>query len=130
MSQFRKQHHGRSNTKSSGNGKKRLKFRDKLRSESGNYFVATRLADANSLTHIRRKGGASGIRLKAAAFANVLTSSGYKKVKITRIVEAKSNRNFARQNIITKGAVVATELGNAIVLNRPGREGTINAKLI
>ena len=130
MSQFRMQRHGTSNTKSSGNGKKRIKFRDKLRSESGNYFVATRLADANSTTSIRRKGGAMGARLKAAAFANVLTKSGYKKVKITKVVESKNNRNFARQNIITKGSVVATELGNAVVLNRPGREGTINARLV
>jgi small subunit ribosomal protein S8e len=99
-------------------------------SEGGNYFVATKLAESNRSVQIRRKGGASGARLKAAAFANVLTKSGYKKAKITRVIESKNNRNFARQNIITKGSVVATELGNAIVLNRPGREGTINAKLI
>jgi small subunit ribosomal protein S8e len=130
MSQFKKQHHGKSNTKSSGNGKKRLKFRDKRRSESGDYFVATKLAEANTSTKIRRKGGAYGIKLKAAAFANVLTTSGFKKAKITRVVESKNNRNFARQNIITKGSIIATELGNAVVLNRPGREGMINAKLV
>lgn len=130
MSQFRKQHHGRSNTKSSGNGKKKLKSRDKQRSESGDYFVATKIAEANRSTQIIRKGGAIGIRLKAVAFANVLTKSGFKKTKITRVVESKNNRNFARQNIITKGSVIATELGNAIVLNRPGREGMINARLV
>ena len=130
MSQLRKQHHGISNTKGSGNGKKRIKFRDKLESERGNYFVSTRIAETQESAPVRRKGGATGIRLKSATFANVLTKNGYKKAKITRVVESKSNRNFARQNIITKGAIVATELGNAIVLNRPGREGAVNAKLI
>jgi small subunit ribosomal protein S8e len=68
--------------------------------------------------------------LKKVLFANVLTKSGYKKAKITGVVESKDNRNFARQNIITKGATIITELGNAVVLNRPGREGSVNAKLI
>jgi small subunit ribosomal protein S8e len=31
---------------------------------------------------------------------------------------------------MTKGAIIETEIGKAVVLNRPGREGTINAKLI
>jgi len=130
MSQFRKQRHGRSNTKSSGNGKKRIKARDKLKSEKGEYFSATRLAEANDSVSTRQKGGNRGIRLKAAAFANVLTKSGYKKAKITRVVESKNNRNFARQNIITKGTVISTELGNAKVINRPGRDGCVNARLV
>ncbi|MFI5412752.1 MAG: hypothetical protein ACHQX1_02580, partial [Candidatus Micrarchaeales archaeon] len=68
--------------------------------------------------------------LRAAAFANLLTKQGYKRVRIKGVTESKDNRNFARQNIITKGTIITTELGKAIVTNRPGREGSVNAKLI
>jgi small subunit ribosomal protein S8e len=33
-------------------------------------------------------------------------------------------------NIITMGAVIETEIGNARVVSRPGQHGTINAVLI
>ena len=123
--------HKRSNTKMSGNGRKNIKFRDKRRSEVGNYFSATKFSDSNINLSVRRRGGKAGVRLKKIAIANVLTKDGYKKAKITGVVESKDNRNFARQNIITKGCKISTtELGNAVVINRPGREGSINAKLV
>ncbi len=130
MSQFGKQYHGKSNTKSSGNGKRKLKLRGKRMSETGSYFSATKLSSKNATAPTRRKGGSRGVRLKSAGFANVLTKQGYKKAKITGVAEAPDNRNFARQGVITKGCILVTELGNAVVLNRPGREGAINAKLL
>ena len=126
--------HKRSNTKMSGNGRKNIKFRDKRRSEVGNYFSATKLADAkkeaNVTKNVRRSGGVHTTTLKAAAFANILTKQGYKKTRIVNVMESRDNRNFARQNIITKGTIINTELGRAIVTNRPGREGSVNAKLV
>ena len=68
--------------------------------------------------------------LKKAGFANLLTKDGYKKAQIKGVLESPDNRNFARQNIITKGTVISTEFGNAVVLNSPGRDGAVNAKLI
>ena len=130
MSQFGKQFNSKSNTKSSGNGKKKIKARDKRRSEVGNYFSATKIGDANLLAKMRRLSGRRTSRLKQAAFANVITKDGSKKATIKSIVQSKDNRNFARQGIITKGAIISTELGNAVVTNRPGREGCINAKLL
>jgi small subunit ribosomal protein S8e len=70
------------------------------------------------------------MKLQYAAYANILTKDGYKKVKINGIAESKDNRNFARLNIITKGAVIETELGRAVVTNRAGREGSVNARLV
>jgi small subunit ribosomal protein S8e len=134
MSQFGIQVHGRSKTKKFGNGKKRLHFRGKRRAEIGSYFSATKLASAKSETNstkvVRMRGGTSSTVLKAAAYANVLTKQGYKKSRIKGVTESRDNRNFARQNIITKGTVITTELGRAVVTNRPGREGSVNARLI
>jgi len=134
MSQFGVQIHARSNTKKFGNGKKRIRFRDKRRAEVGNYFSATKLADAkkeaNVTKSVRRRGGRSTTVLKAAAFVNLLTKNGYKRVRILNVTESRDNRNFARQNIITKGTVLNTELGKAVVTNRAGREGNVNARLV
>jgi small subunit ribosomal protein S8e len=134
MSQFGIQIHGKSDTKKFGNGKKKIKFRDKKRFEVGNYFSSTKLADAkkeaNSTKMVRRRGGKYTSVLKSAAFVNLITKQGYKKVRIVNVMESKDNRNFARQNIITKGTIINTEAGKAIVTNRPGREGSVNAKLV
>ncbi len=130
MSQFGKQFSRKSDTKNAGNGKKRLKFRDKRRGEVGNYFSATKIGEKNATVPVRRRGGVMGSRLKQAAFANVLTKSGIKKAKISGVVESSDNRNFARQNIITHGCIITTELGQAVVTNRPGREGAVNARLL
>jgi small subunit ribosomal protein S8e len=130
MSQFGVQLHTRSKTKGVGNGKRKIQARGKRRREVGNYFSATRVADKAATVKVRRRGGNMGIRLKGVAVANLLTKDGYKSVKITGIVESKDNRNFARQNIITKGTVISTELGNARVINRPGRDGGVNARLL
>ncbi len=130
MSQFGMQLHSGSNTKATGNGKHRLKIRDKRKSEIGGYFSATRMSDENAFRVHRSRGGTITMVLKSAGFANVLTKQGYKKTKIKGVLESKDNRNFARQNLITKGTVINTELGKARVLNRPGREGGVNAVLL
>lgn len=130
MSQFGKQFSAKSKTKNAGNGKRKIKFRDKRRSEAGNYFSATRIGQENDVRSMRRRGGAVAPRSNRMAFANVLTKDGYKKAKIKSVMESKSNRNFARQGILTKGAIIDTELGKAVVINRPGREGTVNARIV
>ncbi len=130
MSQFSMQLHSKSPTKGSGNGKRRIKARDKKKSEIGNYFSSTKMAENNQTRMMRRRGGARTPVLKNAGYVNLLTKDGYKKVKIKGVLESRDNRNFARQNIITKGTVINTEIGKAEVINRPGREGSINARLI
>ena len=53
-----------------------------------------------------------------------------KKVKIETVKDNKANLHYMRRNIITKGAVIKTELGDAKVTNRPGQDGLINAVLL
>ena len=51
-------------------------------------------------------------------------------VSIEDVVENAANRDFARRKIITKGAVIRTTKGNALVTSRPGQNGTVDATLI
>lgn len=77
----------------------------------------------------RRKFGNKKVRALSAEFANVVDSKNKtaKKVKILGIVENKANLHYVRRNIVTKGAVVKTEIGNARVASRPSQDGVVNA---
>jgi small subunit ribosomal protein S8e len=50
--------------------------------------------------------------------------------QIKTITDNSANKNFVRRNIMTKGAIIDTNLGKARITNRPGQEGTLNAVLI
>ncbi|NOR77955.1 MAG: hypothetical protein GQ523_05955 [Methanophagales archaeon] len=41
-----------------------------------------------------------------------------------------TNPFFARRNITTKGAVIETEIGDAVVTSRPDQDGIVNARLM
>ncbi|MHA1244246.1 MAG: 30S ribosomal protein S8e [Candidatus Heimdallarchaeota archaeon] len=49
------------------------------------------------------------------------------KVKITDVETNAANKEFTRRKIMTKGALIRTEKGYAIITNRPGQEGFISA---
>jgi small subunit ribosomal protein S8e len=49
---------------------------------------------------------------------------------ITSVIDSPADKNFIRRNIITKGAVIATNKGNAKVTSRPGQNGVVNAVLV
>lgn len=48
-------------------------------------------------------------------------------VEIEDVVENPANVNYARRNIITKGAIIETSEGQARVTSRPGQVGQVNA---
>ena len=55
---------------------------------------------------------------------------GKKKVEIKNVLETPSNRFLARQNVLTKGTILETELGKVKITNRPSQEGMINGILV
>jgi len=72
------------------------------------------------------------MRLLRCKLANVADpkSGTTKLAKIITVKNNPANSFFARRNITTKGAVIETEIGDAIVTSRPGQDGIVNAKLI
>lgn len=53
-----------------------------------------------------------------------------KKATIKNVLETPSNRFLARQNVITKGTIIETDIGKVKVTNRPSQEGVINGILV
>ena len=120
------QYHGNSRRKTSGSGGKvRNSYGTRLH-EMGGYFTATKVSEKTSSTTRRRRGGGVKIKLKKASYVSVLTEEGMKKVKIMKVIETPDNRHYARQNILTKGAIIETEIGKVRVTNRVGQEGVVN----
>lgn len=79
----------------------------------------------------RVRGGNMRTSLLKAKFINLkLKDKKIKKTEIKNVLETPSNRFLARQNLLTKGAVVETEFGKARVTNRPSQEGCVNGILI
>jgi small subunit ribosomal protein S8e len=79
----------------------------------------------------RVMGGNKKTCLLKVKFVNVkIKNKNPKKVEIKDVLETPSNRFLARQNIITKGTIVKTELGKVKITNRPTQEGVANGVLI
>ena len=77
-----------------------------------------------------RGGGKKTFLLRGKQINLVDKNKKIKKVEIKNVLETPSNRFLARQNVLTKGTIVETELGKVKITNRPTQEGMINGVLI
>lgn len=94
-------------------------------------YAAETVLGTTEMYHRRMRGGELKTSLRSAEFANVrdLNSGKTTKTKITRVLGNPANRDYERRGVITRGAMIATELGNAKVTSRPSQDGVINAVL-
>ena len=120
---------GRSKRKSTGGRYRplRKKRRREISREQQFAFIG-----APRLKLYRTKGGNRKVRVLKAEFANVLDprTSATKKAKIITVKENTSNPHYVTRNIMTRGAVVQTEVGLAKITSRPGQDGVVNAVLV
>ncbi len=105
--------------------------RGKRRNEIGSAPADTHIgAERRKLS--RTYGGNLKIRALRAEFASVsnTTTGVTKKTKIENVEANTANPNYVRRNLLTKGAIIKTEIGRARIVSRPGQHGVINAVLI
>lgn len=80
----------------------------------------------------RTMGGNTKLKLFATSFVNITDPSTNKTSK-HEIVHFESNaasQDLNRRHVLTKGAIVETELGKVKITSRPGQHGVINGILI
>jgi small subunit ribosomal protein S8e len=78
----------------------------------------------------RRRGGAVSMGVVFADSANVSDPAGKSvRSKILRVKSSPANRDYERRGVITKGSVIETEAGEAVVTSRPTDDGVVNATL-
>ncbi len=112
-------------------GKKYKYFRKKRKRELERPTIDTEVAPYR-VKKQRTMGGNFKLRLFSDQFINVTDPNTNKTSKV-RILGFKSNdasKDLNRRHILTKGAVVETELGNARITSRPGQHGQLNAILV
>lgn len=104
---------------------------EKKKKELGRPASETAIAEERKRI-IRTHGGNRKIRLLRSNRVNVIDVSSGKasNAEIQDVDTNPASREYSRRRIITKGAILKTELGLVRVTNRPGNEGQINGVLI
>ena len=105
--------------------------RNKRKVEFGRDPAETKIGERKIKT-IRTKGGGKKLRLTNDLKINVVDPENNKMqvAEIMGVIENHANDHFVRRNIITKGAVVETNLGQVKITSRPGQDGVVNGVLI
>jgi len=113
-------------------GGRKRSHRKPRKYEMGNYPTDTKVSDRDVRELDRVFGGNHKVRLKYAAYANVIDPEKgiARKVRILQVLQVPANPEYARRSIIVKGSIILTEIGKAIVTSRPGQDGVVNAVLI
>ena len=112
-------------------GKKYKHFRKKRKRELERPRIDTEIGPEKKKKQ-RTMGGNFKLKLFATQFINVTDPSTNKtqKVRILRFEENIASKDLNRRHILTKGAIVETELGNAKIISRPGQHGLLNGILV
>jgi small subunit ribosomal protein S8e len=124
------QWHGNLHKRKKSGGKKHI-FRGKRAFEMGSDPAET-IVGQPRISKKRGRGNNLKLRALSVNSVNVTDPATGKsqKTEIRSVVKNPANVDYQRRGVITKGAVVETPLGQALVTSRPGQHGIINAVLI
>ncbi len=113
-------------------GARRRIWRKKRKYELGRFPAETILHPDRKVKIVRTKGGGIKLRLLRDKYVNLYIPSEKRteKTEILSVIENPANREYSRRGVITKGTIIQTKYGRAVVTSRPGQDGVINAKLI
>ncbi len=114
---------GRSTRKRTGG--RRRDFRNKRKHELGRESTETQVGEAKRKS-VPARGNTHKMRAIDVETASVATDDGTVSAEIENVAENPSNPNYARRNIVTKGAILDTSEGQVRVTSRPGQDGQVN----
>ena len=123
------QYQGKSRRKFTGG--RRISAKGKRKLEIGREAAEPHV-DENRRKNVDTLGGNRKVRLLRCNTANVTDPSNNttRQVSIETVVDNESNKHYIRRNILSRGGIVRTEIGNARITSRPGQDGVVNAVLI
>jgi small subunit ribosomal protein S8e len=116
---------GRSRRKRTGG---RLRpIRKKRRFEIGRELQHATIG-TGTVKRYRVKGGNEKLRILTTSSINVYdpATKSMKVAKIVTVRENPANPNYVQRNVITRGALLETDLGLVEVRSRPGQHGILN----
>ena len=103
----------------------------KKRTEIGRAPAETHIGEERRRI-IRTFGGNQKVRALRVDYATVSNpaTGETRKVKIETVEANSADPNFVRRKLLTKGAIIKTEMGNARIVSRPSQDGVVNAVLL
>ena len=107
----------------------RIRASKKNKYQAGNDFLPA-IVSERKVKKKRTYGGSAKHTLLGINIANIIVDGISKKAKIISVVDNKADSHFIRRNIVTKGAIIETDLGRARVTSRPGQHCVVNAILV
>jgi len=118
-------------TKRKKTGGKKRAYRTKRLRDAGKAPTETELAETQRKVDSGRSG-IEKVKLISDEYVNVSNPSTgtTERLEIQAVVENPANVDYNRRGVITKGAIVRTERGNAVIVSRPGQDGVLNAILL
>ncbi len=119
--------HGRSTRKRTG-GRLRPNS-DRKKHQLGREPTETSVGET-SLRTVDARGDTVKVRALRIDTASIAKGEETVSAEIEDVVENDADPNYARRNIITKGAIIETSEGRARVTSRPGQTGQVNAVLL
>ncbi|MFB6191664.1 MAG: 30S ribosomal protein S8e [Candidatus Nanohaloarchaea archaeon] len=118
--------HDRSQTKKTG-GRTRP-YRKTRKYDHGSEFSAPELGE-NRVEKRDGRGNTEKNVVRRSETVNLSVDGEVKNVEIKSVEENPANPNYVRRSLLTKGAVIETSEGRAVITSRPGQDGVVNAKL-
>ena len=110
-------------------GSKYKKMSKKHKHQRGRDFVPATIG-VTKVAEKRMRGGGSKLVVYKTDSVNVMVKGKAKKEKIASVSENVADPHYVRRNIITKGAVVETNIGKVKITSRPGQDGVLNGILV
>ena len=106
--------------------------RGKRRTEISSENQFAYLGEEDLRKNYRKTAGSQTVRLLAVHEINVNDSKEGKTVRATinTVLENDADPNYVRRNIVTKGAIVDTDIGRVRVTSRPGMHGVVSGVLL
>ena len=106
--------------------------RGKRRTEISSENQFAYLGEEDQRKNYRKTAGSQTVRLLSVHEINVNDPKEGKTVRATikTVLENDADPNYVRRNIITKGAVVDTDIGRVRVTSRPGMHGVVSGVLL
>ena len=122
--------HGISRRKSTGGRLKHARGKRRTEISSENQFAY--LGEEDQRKNYRKTAGSQTVRLLAVHEINVNDPKEGKTVRstINTVLENDADPNYVRRNIVTKGAIVDTDVGRVRVTSRPGMHGVVSGVLL
>jgi len=124
--------HGISRRKPTGGRLKRPnRYRGKRRTEIAAEKQFTTIGEPNRKVY-RKRSGSQTVRALHDNVVNVADTKSGKVTQsgLTNVMENPADPNYVRRNIVTKGAIVETDMGKVRITSRPGSHGALSGVLL